>query len=126
MGKSVKNMVIDAEVVSREERVVSPARTSPESVSARPQPQTVAAPARGRASAKAKGKRGRARQTQELAFGGLRIQMPEPRLRCPVCQAPATLDRQVSIGPLHTYLCPDCGDVASGAMQVVNFFKMMK
>lgn len=126
MGKSsVRDMVIDAEVVHREERVVSPARTSPVSASV-PPPQTVAAPARGRGKSKPRARKQQQRQAQELAFGGLRIQMPEPRLRCPVCQAPATFDRQVSLGPIHTYLCPDCGDVASGAMQVVNFFKMLK
>lgn len=121
--KRTKDLVIDAEVVSKVERVVSGPQAGFGFVS-EAQTQTAAAPES--APGKSKRRKARKKRMDELVAGPLRILMPEPRLRCPVCQAPASPSRQIQMGPVYAYLCSDCGDVASGAMQVVNFFKMLK
>jgi hypothetical protein len=48
--------------------------------------------------------------------------MPEA-LTCPVCLGPALPDNKVKVGPVHAFLCRNCGDFATGALQVVNFLK---
>ena len=60
-----------------------------------------------------------------LPAGGLRIHMPEA-LTCPVCLGPALPDNKVKVGPVHAFLCRNCGDFATGALQVVNFLKRFK
>lgn len=121
--KQPKDLVIDAEVVSKVERVVSGPQAGFGFVSEPPQ-RTAAAPES--APARSKRRKGRKKRVDELVAGPLYVRMPEPRLRCPLCQAPASPDRQVKVGPVYTYLCSNCGDVASGAMQMVNFLKMLK
>jgi hypothetical protein len=127
-------MVIDAEVVSRTERVVSgtpPAsasRLEPESPAASPSgPDRSNTPARLRALHIAPPKpprKPRGKKVQGKRKG--QIAVPVRGLVCPVCLEPAAPDRQVQVGPVHAYLCDRCGGFASGAMQMIDFFKRFK
>ena len=123
-------MVIDAEVVSREERPATSA-TPPASASrwAAAVEESPAAPRSAPARSKRKARKPKAK-AQSLRAGDLKVRLPPPPavrgLVCPVCLAPAEADRRVELGPVHAYLCDRCGGFASGAMQVVDFLKRFK
>jgi len=113
-------MVIDAEVVRREVSETPVASAS----SWEPPPPPPAASPSGRGRSK-KPRKAKQPKPVKLPAGGLRIHMPEA-LTCPVCLGPALPDNRVKVGPVHAYLCRNCGDFAAGALQVVNFLKRFK
>jgi hypothetical protein len=127
-------MVIDAEVVSRTERTVdsgtprpSASRSAASPAASPSDPAKSDLPQRLRAlhiappkpSRKPRGKKVQGRREAPIA-------VPIRGLVCPVCLEPAAADRQVQFGPVHAYLCDRCGGFASGAMQMIDFFKRFK
>lgn len=135
MGKSSQaGMVIDAEVVSREERPATASGTPAPSASRWEEPPLAAPSPAARRSARGSGKPRRKRKPKAAAAplpaGTLKVRLPPPPpvrgLVCPVCLGPAEPDRRVELGPVHAYLCDRCGGFAAGAMQMVDFFKKLR